>query len=373
MTDAGTPRERLVALLRRGGAATRQDVLDAFATVPRETFLTHGFRPGGDDTQVHPGDEGFLDAVYRDDALVTKYADGAPVSSSSQPSLMAAMLEALDPHPGARVLEIGAGTGYNAALLAALGASVVSVDAQADVAQRAAEALAAAGVTAARVVHGDGYQGAPDAAPYDRVIVTVGVAGISPRWLDQLAPGGFVLAPVGHAGGNPVLRVSRTDDGAVRARAVCGAGFMPASGPLSARHPWAHPAPWRVAAPEPTVRLPERWRPPLTPHRFADLCFAVGAWDRRATTGPPDLGGCVLLDEGGVAAIHLDGSVRAAGPAARRVAEDAADLVDRWAVAGLPALPRWRATCALTGDPAAPIWVPRDWTLAAGGRAVGPA
>ena len=86
---------------------------------------------------LRPGDHDFLDAVYRDDVLVTKVDDRVPVSSSSQPSLMAIMLAALDVRPGMRVLEIGAGTGYNAALLAALGAEVTSVDVQADVAERA--------------------------------------------------------------------------------------------------------------------------------------------------------------------------------------------------------------------------------------------
>jgi protein-L-isoaspartate(D-aspartate) O-methyltransferase len=365
MTDAGTPRERLVALLRRSGATRRPEVLDAFATVPREAFLRHGFQ-AGDHDEVRPGDDGFLDAVYRDDALVTKVAGGVPVSSSSQPSLMAEMIEALGLRPGARVLEIGAGTGYNAALMAAIGATVVSVDAQEDVATRAADALAAAGVTGARVVHGDGYRGAPDAAPYDRVIVTVGVAGVSPRWLDQLAPGGFVLAPVGHAGSNPVLRVGRAAGGEVYGAAVCGAGFMPASGPLSARPPWAHPAwRWPATPPEPTEQRPERWRPPLPFRRYADLCFALGARDRRVTTGPYELGGCALLDGDTVAAVARDGSVRASGPTAAALADDAVGLVDRWAAEGMPQLRRWRARFARTGDPDAPIFAPRDWTLAA--------
>jgi protein-L-isoaspartate(D-aspartate) O-methyltransferase len=244
---------------------------------------------------------------------------------------------------------------------------VVSVDAQEDVAARAADALAAAGVTGARVVHGDGYRGVPEAAPYDRVIVTVGVAGVSPGWLDQLAPGGFVLAPVGHAGANPVLRVGRAPDGGVYGAVVCGAGFMPASGPLSARYPWAHPPAWRisVAPPPPTVRLPERWRPPLTHQRYLDLCFAVAARDRRATVGPYDGGGCVLLDEHGMAAVDRDGSVRASGPAAADLAGDAADLVDRWAAEGMPEMRRWRARFYLSGEPDAPIWVPREWTLGA--------
>ena len=112
------------------------------------------------------------------------------------------------------------------------------------------------------MVTGDGYLGAPAAAPYDRVIVTVGISGLSPRWLEQLVPGGFVLAPVRHAGHHPVMRVRPGDP--VTAAAVCGAGFMAASGPLSARYPWAHPEPWRPATePATAVTVPARWKPAL--------------------------------------------------------------------------------------------------------------
>jgi protein-L-isoaspartate(D-aspartate) O-methyltransferase len=245
---------------------------------------------------------------------------------------------------------------------------VTSVDAQDDVAARAAAALAAAGVTRARVRVGDGYLGAPEEAPYDRVIVTVGVSGLSPYWMEQLAPGGWVLAPTRHAGTNPVLRAWRTDDAGVAAAAVCGAGFMPASGPLGSDYPGAHPRRFDVPedlAPDPLVRLPARWNPPLSDLRYADLWFAVGAWDRRATMGPFENGSCVLLDASGAggAAIARDGSVAGFGPKAAVDAADAAALVERWTALGAPALNRWRAELTLSGDPTAPIWVPATWTL----------
>jgi protein-L-isoaspartate(D-aspartate) O-methyltransferase len=366
MTDAAALRERYVARLRAEGAITRDDVAAAFATVPREAFLRHGFHDSDRATDgtaggfVTPDDPGFLEGAYRNDALVTKLADGIPVSSSSQPSLMAAMIEALDLARGARVLEIGAGTGYNAALMAAVGAEVTTVDAQPDVAQRAAAALA--GTPRTRVVTGDGYAGAPDGAPYDRVIVTVGVSGASPAWLDQLAPGGFVLAPIRHAGHHPVMRVDRDR----RLRAFCGAGFMAASGPLSARYPGAHPDPWHPAAPpDDTVSVPARWSPPLSHPRYSDLWFAVGVWDRRATFGAFGHGDGVLRDpdgDGG-AVVGRDGAVRAGGPHAAGLAADAVALLDRWTAAGAPALPQWAATMALSGEADRPIWVPREWVL----------
>ncbi|GIF50609.1 protein-L-isoaspartate(D-aspartate) O-methyltransferase [Asanoa ferruginea] len=377
MTDVPALRERLVDVLRDDGGLTRDDVIQAFATVPRELFLADGFHLG-EAGFLRPGDDGFLAAAYRNDALVTKFDDGRPVSSSSQPSLMALMIEALGVAPGMRVLEIGAGTGYNAALMAHIGAAVTSVDVQPDVAARAAAALDRAGVTGARVRVGDGYLGEPSGAPYDRVIVTVGITGVSPHWLAQLVPGGLMLAPVAHAGNNPVLRVwtrpaaGRAEPGwpatdEVWADGICGAGFMAAAGPLAARYPWAHPDPLRVPdGVTPSVQIPPRWKQPLDGLSYHDLWFAVGAWDRRTTSGPFDGGsGCVLADDtrAGGAAIRADGSVIAAGAHAAAFANDAGILLDRWLDAGRPGIERWRAPLVLAGDPAAPIYVPREWSL----------
>lgn len=365
MTDAGVLRDRLVEQLRAEGSVTRDDVAAAFGAVPREVFLRDGFHDGVGGHLVRPGDPEFIGGAYRNDALVTKLADGIPVSSSSQPSIMAVMIEGLDLRPGDRVLEIGAGTGYNAALMAALGAEVTSVDAQPDVAGRAAAALAATGTRGVRVLTGDGYLGAPDGGPYDRVIVTVGVAGVSPHWLAQLRPDGYVLAPMRHAGYHPVLRVDTTPGAA----GYCGAGFMSASGPLSATYPGGHPEPWRPdGTPVPTAVRPVRWDPPLAHRRFVDLWFAVGVWDRRATFGMfPGADGVLRDPVDGGAVVARDGSVQAFGPHAAELAADAGALVDRWTAAGAPPLDRWRATMALSGDPADPIWVPDAWSLA--GRA----
>src|SRR5215210_9531011 len=126
--EAAGRQAALVAALRDGGIAPAA-ILDAFAAVPRHPFL--------------PGVP--LDEAYRDDAIVTHAEDGVPTSSSSQPSLMARMLAMLDLSPGQRVLEVGAGTGYNAALMAALGARVTTVELQPEVAQAAREHLRAAG------------------------------------------------------------------------------------------------------------------------------------------------------------------------------------------------------------------------------------
>jgi protein-L-isoaspartate(D-aspartate) O-methyltransferase len=156
-------RRRYVDILYGDGVLHRDDLAAAFGAVPREAFVADGFydRTG---RWVTPDDSRFLEMAYSNDALITKIVDGVPVSSSSQPSLMAVMIEALDPAPGMRVLEIGAGTGYNAALMAAMGVRVTSVDAQPDVVARAAAALQRAGAAGVEVRAADGYQGDPSGA-----------------------------------------------------------------------------------------------------------------------------------------------------------------------------------------------------------------
>jgi protein-L-isoaspartate(D-aspartate) O-methyltransferase len=355
-------REHYLAELRRD-AELDDRLAAAFAAVPREVFLADGF-VRRDGSRAVPGDDDFRPAVYRNDVLVTKLDRGVPVSSSSQPSLMAVMIAALDVRPGMRVLEIGAGTGYNAALLAALGAEVTTVEVQPDVAERAGVALRRAGATGVRVVVGDGYDGLPR-QHVDRVIVTVGVTGLSPHWLAQVRDG-LVVAPVLHAGSQPVM-VVRGDPGGPVAEPVCAAGFMMAAGPLSARHPWAHPDP---AVPGELAELypagPSRWDPPLDPARYGDLWFAAGVWHRRATYAAVPgsyQGHLLLLDEPreGGAVIDRDGSVRAGGPDAARYGGDAVSLLDRWEAADRPGLTAWRGDLALAGEPYAPIWVPCAW------------
>jgi protein-L-isoaspartate(D-aspartate) O-methyltransferase len=397
MTDL---RERFVEQIRQNGAPLSPELAAAFATVPREAFVTAGFQRR-DGTWASPGDGDFLDLIYRDDVLVTKVDGGIPVSSSSQPSLMAIMIAALAVRPGMRVLEIGAGTGYNAALLAAIGAQVTSVDVQQDVASRAAAALSRLGVTTARVVAGDGYLGAP-AGHFDRVIVTVGVAGVSPHWLSQLAAtagngavpagadatgsaavgagagtygaglrgseDGLAIVPVEHAGMHPVLAVRGAPEGPVTAGVVCPSGFMSAAGPLTAGHPGAHPA----AAPagslvEFTQVAAARWDPPLDSLGYRDLWYAAGVWHRRASHAAlrRDHSSLALLDETGTggAVILPSGAVLAGGDRAGSYAADAIEILDRWTEAGRPPMQAWHVDLSLTGDPSAPIWVPTTWSL----------
>ncbi|MCF3106447.1 protein-L-isoaspartate(D-aspartate) O-methyltransferase [Streptomyces roseoverticillatus] len=140
--------------------------------------------------------------------IVTQWDDGAHngpepgrsfSSSSSMPSLVFSMLADLDVRAGQRVLEIGTGTGWNAALLAhRVGATggVVSVEVDGVVARTGRAALQRAGLTV-RVLHRDGYLGFPERAPYDRIIATCGLRNIPFEWVDQTVPGGIILVPWG--------------------------------------------------------------------------------------------------------------------------------------------------------------------------------
>jgi len=180
-------RRQLVERLRADEVIVSPRVAAAFTEVPREQFIPELLSREG------------LEAVYRDEAVVTKRdARGMPLSSSSQPAMMAKMLELLDLRPGQRVLEIGAGTGYNAALLTHIVGSagqVTSVDVDPELARAARRALGEAGVRAT-VVTGDGRDGHPGRAPYDRIIVTACADDIRRSWLEQLADGGLLELPL---------------------------------------------------------------------------------------------------------------------------------------------------------------------------------
>jgi len=180
-------RRSLVADLRTAGAIASELVEGAFLAVPRERFVPEALAEGG------------LQAVYRDDAIVTRRdARGFALSSSSQPTIMARMLELLAPHPGHHVLEIGAGTGYNAGLMAHIVGSrgrVTSIDIDPEIARKARRCLREAGYPASIAI-GDGRRGHPEGAPYDRIIATACADEIPRAWLDQLADGGRLALPL---------------------------------------------------------------------------------------------------------------------------------------------------------------------------------
>ncbi|MEV5886402.1 methyltransferase domain-containing protein [Streptomyces sp. NPDC052020] len=203
---AASARAALVREIERSGAWAGDPVWrEVFAAVPRHLFVPYYYvgAVGGYERRwgEHPDPaarERWLRGAYEDTPLATRLRDGELLSSSSQPSLMALMLAELKVRDGDRVLEIGAGTGYNAALLAhRLGDHdlVTTVDLDPEITESARRHLDAAGYHPA-VVTGDGARGVPARAPFDRIIATCTLPSVPRAWLVQCRPGGRILTPL---------------------------------------------------------------------------------------------------------------------------------------------------------------------------------
>lgn len=156
-----------------------------------------------------------LPDAYDEKAVITHtFPDGTHLSCASGPSIVAAMLNALDVQPGQHILEIGAGTGYNAALLATLtgtGGQITTIDINATVTADARRNLDTTGFRHVRVLTRDGAEGAAEHAPYDRIIVTVGAWDIPQPWWDQLTPGGRLVLPLRWRGTTRAIAFTKHD------------------------------------------------------------------------------------------------------------------------------------------------------------------
>jgi len=174
----------LVESMRARGDLKDARLEAAFLAIPRAHFLP-GLPP---------------ETVYSDEAIAIKRAaDGTVISSSSQPSMMALMLEQLNLKPGMNVLEIGTGSGYNAAIMQHLvgpNGLVTTIELDPEIGEVAVDNLARAGISGVRVVIGDGAAGFAPRASYDRIIATAGIWDIPTAWVRQLKPRGRIVAPI---------------------------------------------------------------------------------------------------------------------------------------------------------------------------------
>jgi methyltransferase of ATP-grasp peptide maturase system len=313
MTSTVRLRRRLVEHLLGEDVLHDPAWVAAFRAVPRHVFLPRFFAPAsGLWAAVARGDPGWLETVYSPDVLVTQLDDdpgrwelarregpvaGTPTSSSSMPSIMAIMLEELRVRDGHRILEIGTGTGYNAALLShRCGAGLVStVDIDETIVADAKARLAECGYHPSCVA-ADGALGFPAGVLYDRVLCTASVSSIPPAWLAQTVPGGLVVTTLNRPIGAGLIRLVADEGASGEGRVLARDGrFMP----LRA-HRLASPGP----LPEPAD---DAWRETqlpletaLQPRRqfefFAGLALP-GVRPVREDT-----------EAGGIALIHNDGS-----------------------------------------------------------------
>ncbi len=179
-------KERLIRQFERMGVSKK--VISAFKQIPRETFVLTEYR----------------DLAYEDTAL--------PIISKqtiSQPSTVVLMLDALEVKENMKVLEIGAGSGYNAALLSKLAKKVYSIERIKELAEMAKRNLKKAGIENATIIHSDGKKGYSKEAPYDRIIVTAAAKKIPDVLLKQLKDNGVLLMPVGPEYGQELIRARR--------------------------------------------------------------------------------------------------------------------------------------------------------------------
>lgn len=187
-------RQRMVAGLRGRGLVFSERVAAALLKVPRHLFVPEDVRS----------------QAYRDTPL--PIGDGQTISA---PHMVAVMAGALELHEGQKVLEIGAGSGYNAAVMAELvgpSGQVITLERHPALAERAARTLLEAGYPNVKVVVGDGSLGYPEEAPYDRISVTCGAPRVPEALAEQLRDGGIMLIPVGGLEYQSLLRVQKNGD-----------------------------------------------------------------------------------------------------------------------------------------------------------------
>jgi protein-L-isoaspartate(D-aspartate) O-methyltransferase len=260
--------EQLVNRLIAEGALWTPSSMAAFRSTPRHCFIDRVFQfqfktaRWREVITREPG-PAELRLVYADRALITRLSPRlpgeaeTPISSSSQPSLMARMLEDLKVGAGQRILEIGAGTGYNAALLAHVAGSgqVLSIDVDRSVLAEAWEHLGKFPDRGVELKHADGRTGFAGAAPYDRIMVTAATGDLESAWLEQLAEGGLLLAPLALGPGLAFLVRGTVRAGLFYGRLTRAAYFMP----LRAEHETGVDATGDNGLAGPLQTLPAPW------------------------------------------------------------------------------------------------------------------
>ncbi len=210
MPDFVAEREAMAELqLRRRGIGD-QSILSAFHQVPREAFVPENERPRayGD----HPLPIGFGQTI-------------------SQPYIVAMMIAAAGIEPGDKVLEVGAGSGYAAAVISRIAREVIAIERLPELAGAAARRLAELGFDNVRIVEGDGTRGWPAQAPFDAILAAASGSHVPPSLVDQLAPGGRLVMPLGDPDSiQQLVKVTKAADGSVEQADLGAVRFVPLIG-----------------------------------------------------------------------------------------------------------------------------------------------
>jgi protein-L-isoaspartate(D-aspartate) O-methyltransferase len=210
MTDYTAEREAMVErqLARRG--IDEKPILDAFLAVPREKFVSRGYEH----------------LAYGDHPLPIEAGQ-----TISQPYIVALMIQAAEIKPGDKVLEIGAGSGYAAAVIGQIADKVVAIERQHDLAEVGRERLQRLGYDNVTIVEGDGTRGCPDEAPFDAILAAASGSHVPQGLLGQLAPGGRIVMPIGSPGWvQELIKVTKQDDGVLKQENLGEVRFVPLIG-----------------------------------------------------------------------------------------------------------------------------------------------
>jgi protein-L-isoaspartate(D-aspartate) O-methyltransferase len=210
MTDYAAEREAMVDRQLRRRGITEESILDAFRQVPREAFIS--------DEYAH--------LAYGDHPLPIEAGQ-----TISQPYIVALMIEAAAIKAGDKVLEVGAGSGYAAAVISRIAVRVVAIERQHDLVEVARERLSRLGYDNVEIVEGDGTRGCRDHAPFDAILAAASGSHVPRPLVEQLAPNGRIVMPVGEPGWvQELVKVTKQEDGILKQENLGGVRFVPLIG-----------------------------------------------------------------------------------------------------------------------------------------------
>jgi protein-L-isoaspartate(D-aspartate) O-methyltransferase len=209
-TDLAAEREAMVERQLRRRGIDDQEILDAFRAVPREAFIS----------------EEFAHLAYGDHPLPIEAGQ-----TISQPYIVALMIQAAGIKRGHKVLEIGAGSGYAAAVISRIAEKVIAIERQHDLVEVARERLKRLGYCNIEIIEGDGTRGCPDEAPFDAILAAASGTHVPERLLGQLAPNGRLVMPIGEPGWvQDLIKVTKQEDGILKQENLGEVRFVPLIG-----------------------------------------------------------------------------------------------------------------------------------------------